>query len=147
MVAGTMLRLGGAASLGVALLHLAVVFAGARGYLYFGAGERMADLAAAGSPMPAVITIAIAAAFAGFGACAIAAAGGRPWPAWLAVALTAITLLYLLRGASAMPQSAVLLHQPGRFPVRFLVFSLVSLVIGIVHLAGLVCAWKEWRRA
>ena len=41
-------------------LHIAIIFAGAPWYRFFGAGERMAKLAEAGSWRPAVVTAGIA---------------------------------------------------------------------------------------
>jgi hypothetical protein len=141
-----MLRLGAAASLAIALLHVGIAIAGPDALRYFGSGERAAELAASGSPLPAAVTVAIAVLFAGFGACALAAAARRAWPGRLRAALVVVAVLYLLRGIGAIPQSAVLLSAPFEFPVRFLVFSLVALVVGLVHVAGLVGAWKESRQ-
>jgi hypothetical protein len=42
------------------LLHVAIIIGGADWYRFFGAGERMARLAAHGSPYPSLITAGIA---------------------------------------------------------------------------------------
>ena len=49
----------GVLSLLVAILHIAIVFAGAEWYRFFGAGEQMAKMAEQGSLIPAIVTLAI----------------------------------------------------------------------------------------
>jgi hypothetical protein len=56
------LILGGAGSILIALLHLAIIFAGAPAYLYFGAVD-LAILAAQGSHRPTIITSFITVTF------------------------------------------------------------------------------------
>ncbi|HEY3052961.1 MAG TPA: hypothetical protein VGK04_06170, partial [Thermoanaerobaculia bacterium] len=50
----------------ITVLHIVIVFVGAPGYRYFGAGEQIARLAEQGSPVPALLTLCIAAIFAVF---------------------------------------------------------------------------------
>src|SRR5882724_13062711 len=51
---------GGIFSSAAAVLHLAVIAGGPSWYRFFGAGERMAQMAARGSPRAALITVFIA---------------------------------------------------------------------------------------
>jgi putative oxidoreductase len=54
-------------SLMAALLHVLIIFGGAPWYRFFGAGETMAGMAEAGSPVPGLVTGAIAALLATWG--------------------------------------------------------------------------------
>jgi len=63
---------GGGLSAIAALLHLGCIPGGPAWYRFFGAGERMARLAEAGSWRPAVVTLSIAALLASWSACGYA---------------------------------------------------------------------------
>ena len=121
------------------LLHVAVIVGGPAWYRFFGAGERMARLAEAGSPIPTVVTLAIAAMLALWAAYAAAGAGLlKPLP-FTAAALVAITSVYVLRGLVAVPVMAL----PAlRTPFNFW-SSAICLAIGCVHVVGL---WQVWKR-
>ena len=122
-----------------ALLHLAVIAGGPDWYRFFGAGERMARLAEAHSPVPTVVTLCIAAILAAWSAYAASAAGVlRPLPL-TAAALVAITAIYLLRGLAIVP---VALVPAVRTPFN-LWSSAICLAIGLVHAVGL---WQVWKR-
>ena len=56
-----LLLVGGLGTGAAAMLHVAIVLGGPEWYRFFGAGERMARMAARGSITPAVLTLAIAA--------------------------------------------------------------------------------------
>ena len=130
---------GAALSALAALLHLAVIAGGPDWYRFFGAGERMARLAEAHSPVPTVVTLGIAAILAAWSAYAASAAGLlRPLPL-SAAALVAITAIYLLRGLAVLP---VALAPALRTPFN-LWSSAICLAIGLVHAVGL---WQVWKR-
>ena len=134
-----MLALAAALSALAALLHVGVIGGGADWYRFFGAGERMARLAEAGSLRPAVITLGIAAVLATWAA--YAASGARllrPLPL-LRAALVAITVVYLLRGLALVPAA---LMPALRTPFN-LWSSAICLAIGMVHALGLRQAWKR----
>lgn len=59
--------------------------------------------------------------------------------------LLVIAAVYILRGLSAIPEALLLLRDAGAFPPRFLVFSLISMAIGLVHAAGTTQAWRRLR--
>ena len=54
------LIIAGSLSILAALLHIGCIFGGPDWYLFFGAGQRMAQLAAQGDPYPTIVTLAIA---------------------------------------------------------------------------------------
>jgi len=124
----------GVGSASVALLHVAIVLIGPPAYRYFGAGE-LAPLAENGSLMPAIATAGIALVFATFAAYAFSGAGllrrlpyGKP-------VLIAVGGIYTLRGLLLLRDLFFILSGKHTAP-HMAVFSLVSLLIGIVHLVG-----------
>jgi hypothetical protein len=134
-----MLALGAVLSALAGLLHVAVIAGGPDWYRFFGAGERMARMAAAGSVRPALTTLGIAAIL---GVWALYAASGagllRPLPL-TAAALVAITAVYVLRGLVLLPAAAM----PALRTPFNLWSSAICLAIGLVHAIGL---WQAWKR-
>ena len=123
-----------------AVLHLGCIVFGAPWYWFFGAGERMAQLAIAGDPYPALVTAAIAAVLAVWALYALSAAGAIRRLPLLRSALCAITAVYLLRGVVGLPFVAQL---PGRSPAFWYWSSAICLALGVVHLIGLRQAWAR----
>jgi hypothetical protein len=132
----------GSGSALVALLHAVIIAVGAPGYRYFGAGEEMARLDESGSLVPALVTAALTAVFAIWAAYAFAGAKLlRPLPL-LRTGLVTIGTIYALRGLAVLPEAYWLAS--GRTPpvlARQLVFSAVSLAIGLAYLTGTRRAW------
>jgi hypothetical protein len=123
-----------------AVLHLGCIAFGASWYRFFGAGERVVQMASAGSWYPAIITSLIAAVLATWALYALSGAGVIPRLPFARVILCAITTVYLLRGVAILPIAA--LH-PGRSPAFWLWSSAICLAIGVVHLVGLRQAWAR----
>ena len=69
------LIVGGCLSVLAALLHISCIFGGPEWYLFFGAGQKMANLAAAGDPYPTIATLVIATILVGWGLYAFSGAG------------------------------------------------------------------------
>lgn len=117
-----------------ALLHVGCILFGPPWYRFFGAGEQMARLAAAGSPVPALITAGIATLLALWAAYALSGAGViRRFPL-LRPALFTIAGIYLLRGLAGLALAA---FAPGERSVAFWCWSsLICLGIGALYLAG-----------
>lgn len=135
---------GGAASLGIAILHVAIIFAGARGYAYFGAGE-LAVLAQRGSLYPATVTALITVVFLACAAFAASGAGLLPTLPLLRTVLVCITLVYFLRGLVLLPDLIrLLLGAP--YPPRHALFSATALIVGITHAVGTVPLLRLRRR-
>jgi hypothetical protein len=132
-----MLTAAAALSALAALLHVMVIAGGPAWYRFFGAGERMAQLAEAHSPVPTLVTLGIAAILAAWAAYAASAAGLlRPLPL-TAAALVTITAIYVLRGLAIVPVAAV----PALRTPFNLWSSAICLAIGLVHAVGL---WQVW---
>lgn len=133
--ARTALILAGAGSFLIAVLHLVVVFVGAPAYIYFGA-VRLAELTQQFSWYPPVITGTLALVFFVWAVYAFRGAGvlHRHLPAVRPV-LIAIGAIYTLRGVVLVADIARL-GRSGGHPFRQTVFSAISLVLGILYLAG-----------
>jgi hypothetical protein len=122
------------------LVHLGIIFGGASWYRFFGAGEKMALASAAGRWQPALMTFAIAVTLFVWSAYALSGVGyllALPWRKWILVAVTAI---YLLRGLVVIPWLFTAHAHSRQFIV---VSSVISLMIGLVHLLGLIHVWTR----
>ena len=143
-MANPFLLAGAAMSAIAALLHLGCIVFGPSWYRFFGAGEGMAQLAAAGSPVPARITAGIAAVLTLWSAYALSGAGVIPRLPLLRIALCAIAGIYLLRGAAGFVFAAV---APGERSVAFWVWSsLICLGIGALYFVGARQVWSQLSR-
>lgn len=133
--AKTLLVLAGTFSLALAFLHVEIIYVGAPAYRFFGAGEQMAVWSEAGSLLPTMLTLAVALVLAVFAAYAFSGAGLIRDLPFLRIGLWAIGGVLTLRGLAVICQTAQLMWgQPG--PAREMFFSLVSLALGFVYLAG-----------
>ncbi len=130
---------GAALSALAALLHIGCIVFGAPWYRFFGAGERMAQLAAAGSAFPAVVTACIATVLMVWAVYALSGAGVIARLPLLKPVLLVITGIYLLRGAAVLPMSAMM---PGRSSAFWWWSSGICFAIGLVHAIGLGSAWE-----
>jgi hypothetical protein len=140
-----LLKAAGAASGSIALLHLVIIGLGGPAYRYFGAGEALARQAESGSVLPGLLTLGLAGVFAIFAAYALSGAGVIRRLPLLRLGLVAISALYILRGVSALPQGVALLNSATVFPARYFAFSLVSLVVGLLYVAGTTLEWSSPR--
>lgn len=140
------LKLGGVLSFATALLHLAIIFIGASAYRYFGAGEDMAKATESGSMFPAVLTLFLVAIFAIWGFYALSGAGVIRRLPFLKIALILIGAVYTLRGVAVFQQSFQLATGSAEVAPRQVVFSLVSLVIGLAYLVGTIMNWRSLRK-
>jgi hypothetical protein len=129
-----------AASFGLAVLHLIIVFVGLPAYVYFTAPQRLIDLAREGSAEPALITMIIALVFTVFGFYALSGAGRAPTLPVLRLALVGISGVFLLRGLLIVPQLLMFLNTD-EVPARGLAFSAVALGIGVCYTVGSARRW------
>lgn len=134
------LTLAATLSLLVAMLHLVVIVMGVDAYDFFTAPARMLELARSGSPLPALATLLVAAVFAVFGMYALSAAGRAPRLPQRRIILIGISGIYLLRGLIVVPQLLMYMNTSD-VPLRALIFSLISLAIGIVYTVGTALRW------
>lgn len=131
------LILGAALSAVAALLHVGCIVFGASWYRFFGAGERMAQLAAAGSWRPTLITSAIVLVLAAWSVYALSGAGVVPRLPLVRTALCIITGIYMLRGLAGFPIAA------SSGSAFWWWSSAICLTIGLVHLTGVRQAWAQ----
>lgn len=135
---------GAVLSAAAAALHLGCVAFGASWYRFFGAGERMARLAASGSIAPAIITVGIAVVLATWALYALSAAGVIPRLPFIRLVLCGITSIYLLRGMAGL---VLAVAAPGDRGVAFwIVSSIVCLCIGTLYLVGTQHVWAQLSR-
>ena len=128
----------GGLSAAAAILHLAVIAGGADWYRFFGAGEEMARMAEAGSPVPAIVTLGIALILAIWAAYAFAGAGLLRRLPLMRTALLIIATIYLARGLVLVP---TLLMKPELVDAFMLWSSLIVLVYGATYAVG---TWRAW---
>ena len=124
-----------------ALLHIGCIVFGASWYRFFGAGARMAQLAAAGSWRPALITTGIVLVLLVWSLYALSGAGVIPKLPFLRLGLCVITGIYFLRGIAGFWLAAT---APGRYGVAFWCWSsAICLAIGMVYFVG---TWQVWTK-
>ena len=140
MTYNTFLIVGAAFSQMAAVLHFSCMFWGANGFRLLGAGEPIVSLAAAGHWYPRLVAFAIGVLLSAWALYALS--GARviaPLP-YARVVLTGITAIYLIR-ALAFP--LIKPAFPGNSAAFWLISSSICLVIGLVHLIGLVQVWPQ----
>ena len=128
---------GAALSAVAALLHVGCIIFGASWYRFFGAGERMAQMAAAGRWRPTLITSGIVLVLATWSFYALSGAGVVPRLPLVRTALCIITGIYLLRGVAGFPVAA------SSGSTFWWWSSAICLTIGLVHLIGTRQAWAQ----
>lgn len=138
------LIIAGSLSILASLLHISCIFGGPDWYLFFGAGERMAELAAAGDSYPTKVTLIIASILAGWGLYAFSGAGVIRRLPLLKTALVLITAVYLIRGiiGFVLPfiTSDPVVHQNS---ITFwLISSFICCVIGLFYFLGAKRLWR-----
>ncbi len=136
------LKLGGILSFAIAFLHVVIIFIGAPAYRYFGAGEDMATAAESGSAFPALLTLFLVAIFAIWGFYGLSGAGIIRRLPLLKIALILIGAVYTLRGVAVFQQLFQIATSSVEVAPREIVFSLVSLVIGLAYLIGTISNWR-----
>lgn len=124
-------------------VHLAIPFAGPRAYGYFGAAE-LVPLAEAGSPVPALLTVGVAVLLGVAGLFALSGAGRFPKLLLRKPALVVIGGAFTLRGLRLVPELASAVAGNLARPPRALLFSAISLSLGLCFFAGL---WLDRARS
>jgi hypothetical protein len=123
-----------------ASLHIGILIVGAPWYRFFGAGERMAELAASGHWYPTLITSLIALVLFVWAMYALAGAGVIRSLPFMKSVLCAITAIYLLRGLAIIP--IVVFAASSVTPFWFW-SSAACFFYGMVHLLGLKQVWAR----
>jgi hypothetical protein len=131
---------GAALSALAAVVHVGCIIFGASWYRFFGAGERMAQQASAGSWYPTIVTSVIAATLVTWSLYALSGAGAVPKFPLVRPALCVITGIYLLRGIAVLP---IVAFYPGKSTAFWWWSSAICFTIGLVHLVGLRQVWAR----
>ena len=138
-----LLAAGGVLTGGAALLHLAIIAGGAEWYRFFGAGERMARLAARGALYPAAVTLCIATVLGVWALYGLSGAGVIRRLPLLRVALPLIAAVFLARGILGIP-AVMLMDGPyaGQLRARMPFMAVTSVVCVALGLCYAVGAWR-----
>src|SRR6478672_8632387 len=143
-MANPYLLAGAASSAVAALLHIGCIYFGPSWYRFFGAGERIVQLSAAGSATPTLFALAIAGVLTLWSLYALSGAGTIPRLPLIRTGLSVITGIYLLRGIAGFVLAAL---APGERSVAFWSWSsLICLGIGALYLLGTRQAWSQLSR-
>ena len=135
---------GAALSASAALLHVGCILFGAPWYRFFGAGERMARMAAAGHWYPTAITSGIVVILFCWSVYALSGAGIIRRLPLVRPALCLIAGVYMFRAVAFAPFHR---YFPGNSVAFWVWSSAICFVIGLVHLVGLWQAWPRLRPA
>jgi len=121
-----------------ALLHVGCIVFGAPWYRFFGAGERMAQMAAAGDRYPTLVSSFIVCVLSVWALYALSGAGVIGRLPLLRLGLCLITGVYWLRGLVVLPLAAT-----GRATAFWWWSSAICLGIGALHGLGLRAVWDN----
>lgn len=140
------LIIAGCLSFIASLLHIACIFGGPDWYLFFGAGEQMAQMAAAGDPYPTIATLVIASILAGWGLYAFSGAGLIVKLPFLKTCLVLITAAYLIRGVAGLfapfvTSDPMVHHNSVTF---WIVSSIICCIYGTYYLLGTKQVWRSF---
>ncbi len=124
-------------SVAASLLHIACIIGGPDWYRFLGAGEPLARAAERGSPVPAIMTMVIAAILAIWAAFAFGAAGVSRRLPLTRTALGAIAFVLLARAAMAFV--------PAFWPPENRTLPFIATTSGICLVMGLCFAIGTWR--
>ncbi len=138
---------GGALTGAAALLHVAIILGGPDWYRFFGAGERMARLAARGSVYPAAVTACIAAVLGVWALYAFSGAGVVRRLPFLRPVLALVAAVYLARGILGVP-AVMLADDPYASQLKarmtfMVVSSAVCVVLGLCYAVGATSVRKR----
>ena len=128
-------------SVAASVLHIACIIGGPSWYRFFGAGEVLARAAERGSPVPAIMTLVIAAILAIWATFAFGAAGVIRRLPLSRTALIAISTVLLARAAMAFV--------PAFWPPENRTLAFIATTSAICFIMGACFAigtWRAWPR-
>lgn len=131
---------GGYFSLAFAVLQVTGIWWSPSAIRYWGGPS---ELSVQKPLMYVLLCLVLGAIVAVFGLYALSGAGQIRRLPLLRTGLITVTAIYLLRGLPFVPQVPVVLKHPHL--LRFLVFSLISLCVGGIHLVGVVHLHRHGR--
>ena len=127
----------------IAILHIIIVFLGSDAYFYFGAGNEMARMDREGSLFPMFLTLFIVTVFGLFGFYGLSGARVIGKLPLIKTMLLIISSLFSLRGLLFFIQLFQMIFSHSNEPVRFLFFSLLALITGIMFSIGTYLVWRK----
>lgn len=135
------LIVGGILTAIAALLHLGIIVGGANWYRFFGAGEKMAQMAEAGALEPAIITFFIFLLLATMSVYAFAGTQLMPALPLQKFVLTVGAVGFILRGLFGLPMVYLNDHpymlELRLKPIFMIVTSVVVTGIGVLYFLGI----------
>ena len=136
------LQIGGLFSLAFALFQVSAVFWPAELVAYFGGPAKLLIE----HPVYFIsVCLIIGAIAAIWGLYALSGAGKFRRLPFQRTALSIITAIYILRGLRVFPDAMIIYKHPEQNLIRFLIFSLLALCIGLIHLAGIIRFFRHGR--
>lgn len=134
---------GGLFSVAFALFQIGGIFWSPEAITYFGGPGELSEVRPV---LYAALCLALGAMAGIAGVYALAGSGRLRLPRlprlpMLRTVIAATTAVYLLHGLLLIPQIPVAFAHPGF--IRFLLFSTVSLCVGLIHLAGLMVLFRR----
>lgn len=124
-----------------AVAHLGCIVGGASLYRALGAGERMARMAAAGKPRPAVFALLIGGALVVVASAALSGAGVVPRVPGARWVLVLATIVFVGRGLVLFHPA--LLRRPDLSATFLFWSSVIVLAYGVIHALGTWHAWPD----
>jgi putative oxidoreductase len=129
------------------LLHVGIILGGPEWYRFFGAGERMARLAARGSIYPTFVTAGIAVVLGIWALYALSGAGVIRRLPFVRLALVSIAAIYLARGILGVPL-VLIVDDPYTLELRarmtfMVVSSAVCIGLGLCYAFGAALAFRR----
>ncbi|MCR9133109.1 MAG: hypothetical protein NXI08_11060 [bacterium] len=124
----------------IAITHVGIAIVGGDWYVFFGAGQEMADMDASGSWYPFTLTMIIALVFSIWGCYALSAIGEIRRLPLQKTALRIISAVLLLRGLSGfilpfVSNHPFILQNSNSF---WMITSAISSALGVFFLMGLI---------
>ncbi len=136
----TLLVIGGWFSIAFAVFQISGIWWPASAIRWFGGP---AEMSVTRPVIYALLCLVVGLGVAVFGFYALSGAGKVARLPLLRTMVTTVTVVYLLRGLLLFPQLPTIIRYPTLW--RFAEFSLISLIVGFVHLGGLVKLYRYGR--
>jgi hypothetical protein len=136
------LLIGGMFSLTFAVFQISAIFWSRELLIYFGGPVKMQ---AENPILYFIVCVFVGALIAICGLYALSGAGKFRRLPLLRTVLVAVTIIFILRGLLIIPILKILFTSSDKEVFRFLVFSIIALGIGIIHLAGVIRLFKLGR--
>jgi putative oxidoreductase len=139
-----LLIIGGVINFMIAVTHWIIPIIGPPAYIFFGAGEAMAEMASENPIMPGAITYLLGICFFVFGLYALSGAGVIRSLPMLTPVLAIVGFIYIVRGL-AVPLD-VYFYLTEKTSLYFVLFSFIALSVGFLYLWPLPHSWQDLKK-